>query len=104
MGRVAFTMKLKPGCEAEYIARHQAIWPELAALLKAAGVSNYSIFLDCPSRTLFAVQDVSDGTGSQDLGSHPVVRKWWAFMSELMETNADLSPVSIPVDEVFHLD
>jgi L-rhamnose mutarotase len=34
----AFTMKLKPGCEAEYERRHQAIWPELKDLLRDAGI------------------------------------------------------------------
>ena len=46
MTRHAFKMKLKPGFEAEYKKRHDAIWPELSQLLTAAGVSDYSIFLD----------------------------------------------------------
>ena len=104
MRRVAFTMKLKPGCEAAYMERHRAIWPELAEQLAAAGISDYSIFLDRTTRTLFAVQRVADGAGSQDLGSLPVVKKWWAFMAELMETNPDLSPVSIGLEEIFHLE
>jgi L-rhamnose mutarotase len=46
MQRHAFKMKLKPGVAAEYKKRHDEIWPELAAELRAAGVSDYSIFLD----------------------------------------------------------
>jgi L-rhamnose mutarotase len=104
MRRYAFKMKLKPGCQDEYRKRHDAIWPELAKLIRESGVSDYSIFLDGETNTLFAVQKISGGTGSQDLGSNPVVKKWWVYMADLMDTNPDSSPVSIPLVEVFRLD
>ncbi len=97
-------MKLKPGAAAEYIKRHQAIWPELKALLKDAGISDYSIFLDEETGTLFAVQKNQGDVGSQDLGRTEVVQRWWAYMADLMETNPDNSPQSTPLTEVFHLD
>ena len=103
MPRFAFKMKLKPGCEAEYRRRHAAIWPELVELLQAAGVSDYSIFLDEETHTLFAVQQQS-GASSQDLGSEPVVQRWWAYMADIMDTNPDHSPVTVDLPEVFHLD
>lgn len=103
MQRIAFKMKLKPGFEAAYKLRHDQIWPELAALLKEAGISEYSIFLDEETSTLFAFQKL-DGTSSQELGSTAVVQKWWAYMADIMETNADQSPVSIPLKEVFYLE
>lgn len=96
-------MKLKPGAKAEYKKRHDEIWPELSALLKENGVSDYSIFLDEETNILFAVQQ-QDGQSSQDLGSTEIVQKWWAYMADLMETNADNSPVSKPLEQVFHLD
>jgi len=102
MQRLAFRMQLKKGFEKEYQKRHNAIWPELVALLKASGVSEYSIFLDHQTGTLFAFQKNS-GTGSQDLGSDPVVQRWWKYMADIMETNPDTSPVSIPLEEVFFL-
>lgn len=100
----AFKMKLKPGCEAEYERRHNAIWPELKQLLSDAGVSDYTIFLDPGTLTLFAVQKVSGEGGSQDLGSNPIVQKWWDYMADIMEVNPDNSPVSIPLPQVFHMD
>jgi len=103
MERQAFKMKLKRGFEKEYKKRHDEIWPELVKLLKASGVSDYSIFLDEETGTLFAVQKCS-GASSQDLGSNPIVRKWWDYMADIMEVNPDKSPVSIPLPEVFHLD
>jgi L-rhamnose mutarotase len=104
MERVAFTMKLKPGKKDEYVKRHNEIWPELVDLLHESGVSDYSIFLDEDTNTLFAVQKVTGAGGSQDLGSTAVVRKWWDYMADLMETNPDNSPVTKPIEEVFHMD
>ena len=104
MTRVAFTMKLKPGMKDEYKKRHDEIWPELLVLLRDSGVSDYSIFLDETTDTLFACQKVSGEGGSQDLGALPIVQKWWAYMADIMETNPDNSPVTHFIDEVFRLD
>lgn len=104
MERVAFKMYLKAGMKEEYKKRHNEIWPELMKLLKDAGISEYSIFLDKATNTLFAFQKVSGEGGSQDLGQTAIVQKWWAYMADIMETNPDHSPVSIPLEEVFYLD
>jgi L-rhamnose mutarotase len=104
MKRFAFKMKLKPGFKEEYVRRHNSIWPELKTLLTESGVRDYTIFLDNETNTLFAVQKQEGEKSSQDLGKNPIVQKWWAYMTDLMETNPDLSPVSIPLEEVFHLD
>lgn len=104
MKRDAFKMYLKPGCETEYEKRHSEIWPELKQLLKESGVSDYSIFWDKETNILFAVQKTESGASSQDLGDNPVVQKWWAYMADIMETNPDSSPVSVPLEEVFHMD
>jgi len=104
MQRKAWLMKVHPGQEHEYKRRHDAVWPELAAELSAAGVSDYSIFLDERTGHLFAVQKLNDGHTADDLPSQPIVKKWWAYMADIMETNADDSPVCIPLREVFHQD
>jgi L-rhamnose mutarotase len=104
MQRVAFKMHLNEGQKEEYKKRHDEIWPEMKQLLKGAGISEYSIFLDEETNTLFAFQKVSDKGGSQDLGQVEVVQKWWDFMSSMMKTNPDGSPVAIPLEEVFYLE
>lgn len=104
MRREAFKMYLKPGCEEEYIRRHNLIWPELKQLLSDSGVSDYSIFWDRDTNILFAVQKVAGEGGSQDLGNTEIVQKWWAYMADIMETNPDNSPISIPLPECFHMD
>ena len=104
MKRFAFKMYLKPGCEKEYARRHAAIWPELKQMIKDSGVSNYSIFWDKETNILFAVQKNSGEGGSQDLGSTEIVQKWWAYMSDIMESNPDNSPVSVALPELFYME
>ncbi|MFY0606520.1 MAG: L-rhamnose mutarotase [Cyclobacteriaceae bacterium] len=104
MKRIAFKMHLNEGQKKEYRRRHDEIWPELKLLLKEAGVSEFSIFLDEDTNTLFGFQKVTGEGGSQDLGQNEIVKKWWAYMADIMETNPDNSPVSIPLDEVFYLE
>ena len=103
MQRLAFKMKLKKGQKELYKKRHDELWPELKTLLKANGVSEYSIFLDEETSTLFAFQKVSGDAGSQDLANNPIVKKWWDFMADIMEVNPDNSPVTIPLEELFYM-
>ena len=104
MPRYAFKMSLHPGQREEYRRRHDAIWPELAALLKEAGVSNYSIWLDAGTHVLFGYLERPAGHRMDDLPGHPVMRRWWAHMADIMATNPDGSPVAVPLDEMFYLE
>ena len=104
MERLAFKMYLNEGQKEEYKKRHNELWPELRQLLKSAGVSEYSIFLDEETNILFAFQKVSGEGSSQDLGSNPIVQKWWAYMADIMETNDDNSPLMVPLDELFYME
>ncbi len=104
MKRIAYTMKVHPEHMDEYRRRHEQVWPELLSELKRAGVSDYSIFLDESTGTLFAVQKRTDDNTVAALPDHPAVRKWWEFMADIMETNPDNSPVERYMTEVFHLE
>ncbi len=103
MERIAFKMKLHQGFEAEYKKRHDALWPDLEKLLKSTGISEYSIFLDEKTNSLFSVMKANNLNALNDLPAHSVMKKWWAYMKDIMETNEDNSPVSIPLQEVFYL-
>jgi L-rhamnose mutarotase len=96
-------MKLHKGFEAEYKRRHDALWPELAALLKETGVEEYSIFLDEETNVLFGCLRIGDAGRLDALPAHPVMQKWWDHMKDIMDTHADHSPVSKPLLEVFYL-
>ncbi len=103
MQKYAFKMQLNPGCRDEYIARHDAIWPELVALLKDAGISDYSIHLDEASNILFAVLWRGEDHAMDDLPTHAIMQKWWTHMGDIMATNPDSSPVATPLLTVFHM-
>lgn len=103
MQRVAFKMKLFKGKEDEYKKRHDEIWIELKQLLKQTGIKDYSIFLDKETNYLFAYLTIDDATKLDELPSEPIMKKWWSYMKNLMETNEDNSPVAIPLKEVFYL-
>ncbi|MGL1891289.1 MAG: L-rhamnose mutarotase [Spirochaetaceae bacterium] len=101
--RTAFKMKLYPGFALEYKKRHDEIWPELVTLLKGSGIYDYSIFIDEETNSLFAVHKTKNNVGAQELGETEIVKKWWKFMSDIMECNSDNSPVTVPLEEVFFL-
>lgn len=103
MEKYAFKMRITPGCEQEYQRRHDEIWPELVQLLRAAGVTDYSIHLDADTNTLFGVLWRTDGHGMDQLPEHPVMQKWWAHMADIMETKPDNEPVAVPLKTVFHM-
>jgi L-rhamnose mutarotase len=102
MKHVAFKMQLYPGVETEYKKRHDALWPELKTLLSDSGILNYHIFLDESTGTLFAHMEVNDQNTVAEIKHHPVMQRWWEYMSDLMETNADKSPVQTTLKEVFY--
>lgn len=104
MKRVAFKMKLLKGFEAEYKRRHDEIWDKLKILLKQTGIKNYSIFLDEETNDLFAYLTINNTLRLNELPEHEIMKKWWDHMKDIMETNADNSPVSISLEEVFYLE
>lgn len=104
MIRKAFVMSVKAGREEEYERRHQPIWEELAAVLKEHGVHNYSIFLHAETRQLFGYAEIESEERWAAIAATEVCQRWWQHMADLMPANADASPVSVPLREVFHLD
>ena len=103
MIRKAFVMSVHPGREAEYARRHQPIWDELAATLKAHGAHNYSIFLHPETRQLFGYVEIEDDARWAAIAKTDVCQRWWKFMGEVMPANPEHSPVSRELKEVFYL-
>jgi L-rhamnose mutarotase len=104
MIRKALVMSVYPGLEEEYERRHNPIWPELEAALRAHGVHNYSIFLHPETRQLFAYAEVESEERWQAIARTEVCQRWWAHMRPLMPTNPDDSPAAQGLKEVFHID
>ena len=102
--RKGFKMKLFPGQEKEYQRRHNELWPEMKEMLHAHGASNYSIFLDPDTLTLFGYIEIQDEALWEAAADTAINRKWWDYMADIMECNPDNSPVTVNLKEVFHLD
>jgi L-rhamnose mutarotase len=100
----AFRMQLKPGVVDEYRKRHDAIWPELSALLTESGINDYSIFLDEATLSLFAVLKLAEPNMRDTLLDHPVMKRWWDHMAPLMEVEDDNRPKEWSLPLIFHHD
>lgn len=100
----AFTMKLYPGQEEEYTRRHNQLWPEMKEMIHQYGGSNYSIFLDRETLTLFAYIEIADEDRWKESARTAINQKWWDYMADIMETNPDNSPVCKDLIPVFHLE
>ena len=103
MIRKAFLMSLNPNSRVEYERRHNPIWKDLQEVLKNHGVSNYSIFLNAETDQLFGYAEIESEELWSKIADTEVCKKWWALMKNLMPTNADNSPVTKNLEEVFHL-
>lgn len=104
MIRKAFVMQVHPDQHEEYERRHNPIWPELEAVLRAHGVHNYSIFLHPETHQLFAYAEIEDEERWAAIARTKVCQKWWAHMGDIMPSNPDNSPVAKDLREVFHID
>lgn len=104
MVRKGFKMKLYPGMEAEYEKRHNELWPQMQDMIHEYGGKNYTIFLDKETLVLYGYIEVEDLAKWDESADTAINRKWWDFMADIMETNPDNSPVSVDLQEVFHLD
>jgi len=104
MKRDAFKMKLKSGCVEEYKKRHDEIWPELVQVHSDAGISDYSIYFDEESLSLFAFCKLSPDNTAAQMKDLEIVQKWWDYMADLMEVEPNNMPVFTPLTEVFHMD
>jgi L-rhamnose mutarotase len=102
--RKAFRMSVNQGCQHEYERRHTPIWPELQDALLRHGVRTYSIYLDPETLDLFGYAEIESEEQWQAVAHTDACRRWWRFMEELMPTNADASPVSRDLREVFHIE
>jgi L-rhamnose mutarotase len=103
MIRKSFVMQVNPGQEIEYERRHRPIWDELAAVLRAHGSHNYSIFFDPKTHQLFGYVEIEDEARWNAVASTEVCQRWWKYMGDIMPSNPDNSPVSRELKEVFHL-
>ena len=100
---IASRINLFPGQAEEYEKRHDEIFPELVTALKAAGISDYTIWLDPETHHLFGILTRSDDHTLDRLPDQEVMKRWWKHMADIMETHPDNVPVQVPLKRVFFL-
>lgn len=103
MIRKAFKMSVRKDKYAEYKKRHDEIFPEMLSVLKSHGASNYSIFLDENTGHLFAYVEIRNEKEWDDISKTEVCKKWWVYMKDIMPSNADNSPISVELKEIFYM-
>lgn len=101
--RIAFRMNLFPGKAQEYEKRHDEIFPELAQALKDAGISDYTIWHDPESNHLFGILTRTDDHTMDALPDTEIMKRWWAHMADVMETDENNVPTAVPLKRVFLL-
>ncbi len=89
MDRYAWKAMLKPGMKEEYKRRHDAIWPEMVALLKSAGIRNYTIWN--VGDELFGYYECEKGLdyAASVQAESPIVDKWNQYMEDVMTMPLD---------------
>jgi L-rhamnose mutarotase len=102
--RKAFVMSVNVGAEAEYEHRHKPVWPEMEQMLKAYGVSNYSIFLHPETRQLFAYAEIEEEAQWRAIAATAVCQRWWQYMADLMPHDDSRAPLATDLKEVFHIE
>lgn len=105
MERYAWKAVLKEGKKEEYIRRHNEIWADLVALLKQAGIENYSIWL--VGNELFGYYECAKGIdfASKTQAESEVVKKWNEYMKDVMEMTLDEKTGAQPLlEEVFYME
>ena len=101
--QIAFRMNLNLGEAEEYERRHNNVFPDLAQALSQAGVSDYSIWFDPETHHLFGILTRTENHTMDALPDTEVMKRWWAHMADVMETDANNVPVQIPLKRVFYL-
>jgi L-rhamnose mutarotase len=88
MPSYAWVLGVRPGYEAEYRKRHDALWPEMDATLRRSGLRNYHIFrLGLQLIGYFETDDL-DATIAY-LKADPVNRRWSEHMADIMVIDID---------------
>ena len=89
MERYAWKATVKEGCLEEYIKRHNEIWPELTALLKSAGIGNYTIWN--VGNELFGYYECEKGVdfAAKTQAESPIVDRWNEYMKDVMVMEMD---------------
>jgi L-rhamnose mutarotase len=103
--RYCFQLQVRPDRMAEYVRRHQAVWPEMLDALRATGWRNYSLFLRDDGLLIGYVESDDLAASQAAMAETEVNARWQAEMAEFF-TGIDGRPPDegfVLLTEVFHL-
>jgi L-rhamnose mutarotase len=103
--RYCFHLQVRPERMAEYVERHQAVWPEMQDALRATGWRNYSLFLRTDGLLIGYVEADDLAASQAAMAATEVNARWQAEMQGLFEELDGRRPDEgmRPLEEVFHL-
>jgi L-rhamnose mutarotase len=102
--RYAFMLRIRPGAAPAYDEAHRNVWPEMLALLKSAGISEYSIYRRDELLILALRAKDFEATWSR-IENDPVNLRWQAAMAPYFAPTEGLRPGErFPMlQEIFYL-
>ena len=104
--RYCFHLQVRPERMAEYVGRHQAVWPDMQDALRATGWRNYSLFLRSDGLLIGYVESDDLAASQAAMAATEVNARWQAEMAEFF-TGIDGRPPDegfLLLTEVFHLE
>jgi len=104
--RVCFLLKVREDKLGEYRYRHEHVWPEMQAALRASGWRNYSLFLR-PDGLVVGYLEADDfAQCCANMKNQPVNARWQMEMAPLFEAldGKAADDALLPLEEVFHLE
>lgn len=105
MQRIARITRLRPEKADEYVELHKAVPPAVLETLRAAHMTNYSIFLG--AGLLFAYLEYTGDDLSADnakIAADPATRAWWELTDPCQERLAGAAGWPwLEMPSVFHL-
>jgi len=102
MEKFAWKAKLLPGMKAEYVRRHDEIWPEMTKLLNDAGIHNYTIW--CVGDELFGYYEAEKGVdfAAKVQAGSEIVDRWNVYMKDVMVMEIDPNTgTAVQLEQVF---
>jgi L-rhamnose mutarotase len=101
MERVCFLLRVKPDRLDEYRARHRAVWPEMLDALRAAGWSNYSLFLRQDGLLVGYLETEDFAAAQAAMEATDANARWQADMAPFFDVGPGAGFERL--EEVFHL-
>ena len=107
MRRIASVIRLLPEREAEYVQLHADVWPAVLDALRAANMTNYSIFYR--DGLLFSYLEYTGDDYDADterIAADEATRRWWELTDPCQAplATAEDGQWWAPAKELFHLD